>query len=113
MINEGPLANDPKTLVKSEMIRQIRQLGPTTPERWERAVFETLTRHRREDVDWTKEDNHAGYYTWIKSFDQLIGELVDDGYVRETAGAFPRTRTLVPVEADPAIDFPQLAYPPR
>lgn len=111
MLNEGLVTSDAKTLVKSEMIKQLQRLGPTTPERWERAVFETLTGRRREDVDWSVEDNHAGYYTWVKSFDGLIEELIEDGYVRATEGAFPHTRTLVPVDVDPAIDYARLAYP--
>lgn len=109
MINEGLIANHTKTLVKSEMIRQLRQLGETTPERWERAVFHKLTGRSREEVDWTVEDNHAGYYTWIKSFDQLVEELIDDGYARVAEGA--SSRTLVAVDADPGIDYPLVAYP--
>ena len=31
------------------------------------------------DVDWSVVDNQAGYYLWLRSFDQLVGELVEDG----------------------------------
>ncbi|MHC4398634.1 MAG: hypothetical protein ACYTG0_03045 [Planctomycetota bacterium] len=110
MLNEGLIVNDTTALVKSEMVRQIRRLGSTTPDDLERAVFEALTGHKREEVDWDIEDNQAGYHTWLKSFDQLVGELVEDGYVRveEEDGA---RRTLVPTEALPHVDYSHLVYP--
>ncbi len=61
MLDEGIIVNDTNTLMKSEMIKQIRELGPTDPDTWERAVFESLTGAKREDVDWGVEDNQAGY----------------------------------------------------
>ena len=106
MLNEGLITNDTATLVKSEMVRQIRGLGPTTPDALERAVFEALTGQRREDVDWDVEDNQAGYYSWMKSFDQLIAELVEDGYIRDE-----QKQGLVPTEAEPDIEYSHLAYP--
>ena len=109
MINEGIISNDTKTLIKSEMVRQIQQLGATTPERWERAVFATITGHSREEIDWSVKDNHAGYYTWVKSFDALVEELIDDGYVRVSESA--DARTLEPANVDPSIDYPQRPYP--
>lgn len=106
MLNEGLIVNDTGALVKSEIINEIRRLGPTTPDELERAVFKALTGHSREDVDWDVEDNQAGYYTWMKSFDQLIGELVEDGYiVAEESGR------LVPTEADTPSDYSHLVYP--
>ena len=82
MLNEGLIVNDTTALVKSEMVNQIRRLGPTTPDELERAVFRSITGHEREEVDWDIKDNQAGYYSWVKSFDQLISELVEDGYIR-------------------------------
>jgi hypothetical protein len=110
MLNEGIITNDARSLVKSEMIRQLRMLGETTPEIWERRVFRALTGHSRRDVDWEFEDNQAGYYTWIKSFDGLIDELVEDGYAKVVENE-DRTRTMVAVETDPAIEYSYMAYP--
>jgi hypothetical protein len=111
MLNEGVVSNDAAVLVKSEIINQIRRLGPTSPDELERVVFESLTGHKREEVDWDIEDNQAGYYTWLKSFDQLIEELVQDGYILvETVGEGPE-RTLTPAENLPPIDYSQLVHP--
>ena len=88
------------------MVKQIRRLGPTTPDQFERAVFKALTGHDREEVDWDQEDNQAGYYTWVKSFDQLINELVEDGYI-----LVEERRVLKPSEADPQVDYSHLVYP--
>jgi hypothetical protein len=106
MLNEGVIVNDTAALIKSEMVRQIRALGPSTPDNLERAVFKAITGHDREEVDWDNEDNQAGYYTWIKSFDQLIAELIEDGYIvaDESAG-------LVPTEGDAPIEYSYMAYP--
>ena len=71
VLNEGIVTSDTKIKMKSEMLRQLAVLEQATPDEWERAVFESLTGQKREDVDWDVEDNHAGYYTWIRSFDQL------------------------------------------
>lgn len=111
MLNEGFITNDSKTLVKSEMIRQLHRLGPTTPDLWERAVFEALTSGRREDVDWDFEDNRKGVFLWIKTFDELIGELIEDGHVteQEVEGG----KTLVPTQTDVPIQYSHLVYPPR
>ncbi len=105
MLNEGIIVNNSAALVKSEMVKQIRRLGPTTPDQFERTVFRALTGHDRDEVDWEIEDNQAGYYTWLKSFDELIGELVEDGYIRiEDEG-------LVPTDAEPHGEYSQLVYP--
>ena len=69
MLNEGLIVNDTKALVKSAIVNQIRELGSTTPDGLERAVFKSLVGHEREEVDWDIEDNQAGYFTWLKSFD--------------------------------------------
>ena len=106
MLNEGLIVNDTAALVKSQIVNQIRRLGPTTPDDLEQAVFQALTGHGREDVDWDVEDNQAGYYTWLKSFDQLVNELTEDGYIRV------EEKRLVPTEAEPHTEYSHLVYPP-
>jgi len=81
-LHEGITSEDTRSGVKSEMIRQIRHLKQTTPKEWQRATFSGLAGAFQGDVDWNLEDNKAGAFTWIKSFDQLIEELIDDGYVK-------------------------------
>jgi len=109
-LNEGIVMSDSKTLMKSEMIRQLALLKETTPDEWERKVFESLTGHKREDVDWDFEDNQAGYYSWILSFDNLISELEEDGYVRvEDAGG--NRKVLLATEGDSPDDYSQFVYP--
>ena len=56
MLNEGLIVNDTAALVRSEIVNQIRRLGPTTPDELERAVFKALTGHDREEVDWDQLD---------------------------------------------------------
>jgi hypothetical protein len=111
MLNEGILINDSKTLVKSVMIRKLRELGPTSADVWENSVFRALTGHSREDIDHKFEDNQAGYFTWIKSFDQLIEELIDDGYVRVEASEASGGRILTLAAGEDAIDYSQMVYP--
>jgi len=111
-LNEGILMNDPKILMKSEMIRQLALLEQATPDEWERTVFESLTGHKREDVDWGFEDNQAGYYAWVLSFDHLISELEEDGYVR-VADAGGNRKVLIANESDPTGDYSQFVYPPK
>ncbi len=82
MINEGFIFNDSPVLLRSEMIREIRRLDCATRDELERAVFAAVTDHKREDVDWEIEANQAGYYMWMRSFDQFITELIEDGYIR-------------------------------
>jgi len=106
MLNEGIIVNSTTALTKSEIVSQIRRLGPTTPEDLERAVFTALTGHTRDEIDWEIEDNEAGYYTWLKSFDQLVRELVEDGYILEE-----EPRKLVPAEAEPHGEYSHLVYP--
>ena len=110
ILNEGVVMSDTKMVVKSVMIRALHHLGPTTPDDWERVVFKEITGYEREDVDWSVEDNQAGYYSWTRSFDQLVKELIEDGYVREEEVGEGR-RQLVPVETDPNIDWTQFVYP--
>jgi hypothetical protein len=107
MLNEGLIVNDSAALVRSEIVNQIRRLGRTTPERLERAVFESLVGHDRDEVDWDVADNQAGYYTWLKSFDGLLNDLVEDGYLlTEDSG------TLVPTEPEQVSEYSHLVYPP-
>ena len=98
MLNEGLINSDTAALVKSGIVNQIRRMGPTTPDELERAVFKGLTGHDREEVDWDVQDNQAGYYTWAKSFDRLVGELIEDGYIRVDEG-----QRLVPTEPQPGL----------
>jgi hypothetical protein len=111
-LNEGIVGCDTKVAMKSEMLKQLSLLEETTPDEWERAVFESLTGYRREDVDWDVADNQAGYYTWIRSFDQLITELEEEGYVRIDDHGGGR-KVLRKTDWDPTIDFSQLVYPSR
>jgi hypothetical protein len=108
-INEGIIADDNKTHIKSVMLRQLAHLRETTPDMWERSVFEAMTGHRREDVDWDIADNQAGYYTWIRAFDQLISELEEDGYVQSDDKGGNR-KVLRKTEWDPSLVYSQLVY---
>jgi len=112
MLNEGLIVNDSRALVKSEIVKQIRSLGPTTPDELERAVFKGLTGHDRVEVDWDIEDNQAGYFTWLKSFDQLVGELIDDDYILVEEHGESGERRLVPTEALPHVEYSHLVYEP-
>ncbi len=112
ILNEGIVGGNTRIAMKSEMLKQLDVLRETTPDEWERAVFESLTGHRREDVDWDVPDNHAGYYTWIRSFDQLISELEEEGYVL-VADQSGNRKVLKRTEWDPAIDYSRLVYPEK
>jgi len=109
MLNEGIIVNDAKAVVKSEMVRQLRRLERATPDQWERAVFTAFTGQKREDVDWRFEDNQAGEFLWLTSFDKLVAELVDDGYARAvTVGGHP----LIEATDTEEVGSPsQLVYP--
>ena len=54
MLNEGLILNDTKSLVKSEIVKQSRRLGPTTPDQLEAAVFTALVGHRIEQPQFCK-----------------------------------------------------------
>jgi hypothetical protein len=109
MLNEGLLVNTTTAVMKTQMLRSLAELGPTTPDDWERAVFKAVTGHDREEVDWGSEDNQAGYFTWIKSFDNLVEELAEDGFVQvEDLGG--GQRRLSPVETDPDLDWAKLVH---
>jgi hypothetical protein len=109
MLNEGLIVNDTAALVKSEIVNQLRRLGRTTPDQLEAAVFKALVGHSRDEIDWDIEDNKAGYYTWVKSFDRLVHELIEDGYMltEEESGK------LAPTEAESHSEYSHLVYPPR
>ena len=108
MLNEGLIINDTTALVKSKIVDQIREIGPTTPDELEQAVFKALVGHDREEVDWEIEGNQAGYFTWVKAFDGLVHELIEDGFIRVTEQG-----TLAPTEADPISEYSHLVYPPK
>jgi hypothetical protein len=107
MLNEGLIVNDTTALVKSEIVKQVRNLQRTTPAELQRAVFTTLVGHGPEEVDWDVEDNQAGYHAWIKSFDRLIHELIEDGYI-----VTEDPDILVATEAERTSAYSHLVYPP-
>lgn len=108
MLDEGILTNSSKTLMKSAMIKTLGDLGETSPRRWQEAVFALVTGHQVEEIDWSVEENLAGYYTWTKSFDNLIGELVEDGYVRaEMRGG---NRMIIQLEPDVVGEYSQRGH---
>ncbi len=111
MQNEGIVLNNGEAVIKSEIVRQLANLKETTPDQLERAVFHALTGHSRDEVDWEVEDNQAGEFLWIKAFDQLLAELVEDGYVHtEHRGDKP---VLVPTERDAPVEYSQATHPHR
>ena len=107
MLNVGLIVNDARALVKSEIVNQIRGLGETNPDELERAVFKVLVGHDRKEVDWDLKDNQAGYYTWVKSFDGLVQELIEDGHIHSEGPG-----RLSPTEAEPRGEYSHLVYPP-
>ena len=87
LINEGIVGTDTKTAMKSEMLKQLDQLNETTPDEWERAVFESLTGHRREEVDWEVPDNHAGF-VFIDADKPSYGDYFDEALRILHSGGF-------------------------
>jgi hypothetical protein len=111
MLNEGIVKPDTRQLMKTEMIRELHQLGGATPLRWQHAVFRRCTGEDFSEVDWDFEDNQAGAFLWTKSFDQLIDELVGEGFVCEATDERTGEAILVPGDVDPAIDYSRFVYP--
>ena len=111
MLNEGIIKPDVRQLMKTEMIREIHQLGSATALLWQHAVFKRCTGEEFTNLDWDHEDNKAGAFLWTKSFDQLIGELVEDGFVCEAQDEGSGEAILVPVDVDPDIDWTRFVYP--
>jgi hypothetical protein len=107
MLNEGLIKNDTSALVRSEIVSQLRRLGPIAPDSLERAVFKSLVGHDRDEVDWDSEGNQAGYYVWLKSFDQLIAELIEDGYILTE-----EPNILVPTQPQPVSEYSHVAHSP-
>ena len=103
MLNEGAVISSSKIQIKSMIIHHLRQLGPTDPERLERAAFHALTGHRREEIDFSEQCNQAGYHEWVRSFDRLVSELVEDGYIQRERFGGGDAQRLVPLEADPPV----------
>jgi hypothetical protein len=97
--------------MKTEMIRELHELGSTTPLQWQHAVFKRCTGEEFDELDWDFEDNKAGAFLWTKSFDQLIEELVEDGFVREAEDEHTGELLIVPVDVDPDIDWSKFVYP--
>ncbi|MFH1842751.1 MAG: hypothetical protein ABIF77_06050 [bacterium] len=110
MLNEGIVFNDDKTVVKSEIIRQLARLGRTTPDDLERAVFKALAGGTRDEIDWDIEDNKAGYFLWTKTFDSLISELDEDDYLGVENSL--EGKHIVGIELDQGMEVSQLVYPP-
>jgi hypothetical protein len=108
---EGVIPMDNAAQMRTVMMTELRRIGEGTADAWERAVFEHLTGGAREDVDWDVEDNHAGYATWVRSFDQFAQALVADGFVTVTdAGG---TLVFRPTALLAAADGPRLVHVPR
>jgi hypothetical protein len=108
MVNEGIILNSNEALLKSNMVRELANLRETTPEDLQYAVFRTLTGRSWEEVDWTVEDNQAGAFIWIKTFDQFLAELAEDGYVRTEQR--DGKAVIVPTERDAPIDYSQAGF---
>lgn len=112
VLNEGIVRPDVRQLMKTEMIRELHELGSATPLDWQHAVFKRCTGEDFSELDWEFEDNQAGAFLWTKSFDQLVEELVADGFVREAEDGETGRAVMVPVEVDPDIDWSKFVYPP-
>ena len=109
MLNEGIIRPDIRQLMKTEMIRELHELGGATPLHWQHAVFKRCTGEDFSELDWEVEDNKAGYFMWTKTFDGLITELEEDGYLtveKEEDGS-----VLVSTEKQPDIEVSQMNYP--
>jgi hypothetical protein len=85
MLYEGRINHAIRRAATADLMRQLRQLGVTTTDTWERAVFSALNGRVREDLDLDVEENRAEYGAWIRSFDRLTTELVADDRVRVTS----------------------------
>ena len=113
MLNEGIIKPDARQLMKTEMIQELHVLGGTTPLRWQHAVFKRCTGEDFTELDWDHEDNKAGAFLWTKSFDQLVEELVDEGFVCQAQDKKSGEAILVPVDVDPDIDWSRFVYPSK
>ena len=111
MLNEGIVKPDIRQLMKTEMMRELHALGGATPSHWQEAVFKRFTGEDFSELDWDFEDNQAGAFLWTRSFDELIQELVEDGFVREWENEDSTERIMVPVDVDPDIDWSRFVYP--
>lgn len=101
MAEKATTEKDSATAVKEEILKQIQGSEGTSPDHLEKSVFKALTGGSREDVDWSIEDNQAGYYLWVKSFDQMLAELIDLEYLRLETDSATGRRTLFPGEKEP------------
>jgi hypothetical protein len=105
VVNEGIVRPDIRQLMKTEMMRELQELGGATPQRWQEAVFKRITGEEFSELDWDFEHNHAGAFLWTRSFDELIRELVEDGFVRDGESKDSTERMIVPVDSDPEINW--------
>ena len=103
MINEGRIVEDRKARVRSVMVQEIQRLGPTTPNEWQHQTYHVLTGIDPDKLDLSDVETEKTYFTWVRTFDTLIDELIDDGYVtlREHNGEW----LLVPTEEEPITHF--------
>ncbi len=74
--------SDSASQFKTAMVHQLRRLGETDFDRWERSVFQAVTGRAHEDVDWSVEENRQGYRLWVFSFNLLADELLREGHAR-------------------------------
>jgi hypothetical protein len=116
MANEGVVISSSASELRSQMLTQLERLGTTDADSWEQAVFTELTGASRDDVDWDIEHNQAGYSLWIKAFDRLVQELIDDGFVRLVAGTTSSDRRsdrrFELRDTDPPVGFDRVAEAP-
>jgi len=112
MVNEGVVISSSATELRSQMLTELERLGAADADAWEQAVFTALTGANRNAVDWDIEDNQAGYNLWIKAFDQLIQELIDDGFVLLVDGAQRSERRFTLRDIDPPVEFDRLSETP-
>jgi hypothetical protein len=103
MINEGRIVEDRKARVRSVMVQEIRRLGPTTANEWQEKTYQALTGIAPENLDLSDEETGKVYFTWVRTFDGLVDELIDDGYVtlQEREGEW----VLVPTAEEEATHF--------
>jgi len=68
MLNEGIVRPDIRQLMKTEMMRELHELGGATPQRWQEAVFKRITGEEFSELDWDFEEHHTGISTHPGSF---------------------------------------------
>ena len=71
MLNEGIVTPDSRQLMKTEMIRELHELGGATPSHWQEAVFKRFTGEDFSELDWDFEGNQKGAFLWRRSASPL------------------------------------------